>query len=88
MGISKRSKICRIFEAFSLVTSNFVIEDTDNTDLYQDTRFILTFVQLNAINTETTDFEICVSGGRVLANVGNSFLSDVSRCVQNWEESG
>lgn len=39
---------------------------------------MLTFVQLNAIKTETTDFEICVSGGRVLTNVGKSFLFDVS----------
>lgn len=38
----------------------------------------LTFVQLNASNTETTDFDIWVSGGRVLANVGNSILFDVS----------
>lgn len=37
-----------------------------------------TFVQLNAVSTETIDFDICVSGGRVLANVGNSSLSDVS----------
>lgn len=44
---------------------------------------VLTLVQLNAKSTETTDFEICVSGGRVLRNVGNSFLFDVSLCVQN-----
>jgi len=39
---------------------------------------VLTLVKLNANNTEVTDFEICMSGGRVLANVGNAFLSDVS----------
>lgn len=38
----------------------------------------LTFVQLKAFKTETTDFDICVSGGRVLAKVGNLFLSEVS----------
>lgn len=45
----------------------------------------LTLVQLKAINTETTDLEIWVSGGLVLANVGNSFLLEDSRWVQNWK---
>lgn len=46
----------------------------------------LTLVQLKAINTETTDLEIWVSGGLVLANVGNSFLFEDSRWVQNWKD--
>lgn len=43
-----------------------------------------TWVQLYASNNDATDLEICVSGGRVRANVGKSFLRDVSWCVQNF----
>lgn len=39
---------------------------------------ILTFLQLSSINSETTDLEICLAGGRVLVKVGNFFLSDIS----------
>jgi hypothetical protein len=38
----------------------------------------LTCVQLNATRTEATDLEIWVSGGRVLAKVGNFVLSEVA----------
>lgn len=50
----------------------------------------LTCVQLYANSNDATDLDICVSGGRVRANVGKSFFCDVSWCVQNffyiWEE--
>lgn len=46
-------------------------------------KMVPTCVQLNAVSTDATDLDICVSGGRVLANVGNFVLSDVAACVQN-----
>lgn len=42
-----------------------------------------TLCQWKAFRTEATDLEICVSGGRVRANVGKSSLLEVSSCVQN-----
>lgn len=44
----------------------------------------LTCVQLYANSNDATDLDICVSGGRVRANVGKSFFCDVSWCVQNF----
>lgn len=43
-----------------------------------------TWVQFNASSNDATDLEICVSGGRVRANVGKSFFRDVSWRVQNY----
>lgn len=43
-----------------------------------------TWVQLYANSNDATDLEICVSGGRVRANVGKSFFRDVSWRVQNF----
>lgn len=48
--------------------------------------FILTCVQLKAVRTDATDLEIWVSGGLVLANVGNFDLSEVAAWVQNWNK--
>lgn len=45
---------------------------------------ILTWVQLKAVSTDATDLDIWVSGGLVLANVGNFILFDVAACGQNW----
>lgn len=42
-----------------------------------------TLCQWKAFRTDATDLEICVSGGRVRANVGKSSLFEVSSCVQN-----
>jgi hypothetical protein len=42
-----------------------------------------TLCHRNFINTEATLFDICVSGGRVLANVEKIFLFDVSGFAQN-----
>lgn len=39
---------------------------------------------MKVVSTEITDFEICESGGLVLAKVGNLRLSEVAGCVQNY----
>jgi hypothetical protein len=37
-----------------------------------------TLFHLKVRSSDATDFEICVSGGRVLAKVGNSVFCEVS----------
>lgn len=47
-----------------------------------------TLFHLKVERTEVTDFEICVSGGRVRANVEYSSLFDVSGSAQNcWRSA-
>ncbi|CAG2163896.1 unnamed protein product [Oppiella nova] len=46
-----------------------------------------TLCHLNVNNTDATDLDICVSGGRVRANVENNFLFDVSGCAQNYRNN-
>ena len=59
--------------------------EKSRTELFEYNR--TTLRQLKPINTEATDLEICVSGGRVRANVENSFLLDVSGWAQNCQQS-
>lgn len=76
---------------FSLVSviqcyrqKGFLCGSKDHKAHRKKSKLLYTWVQLYANSNDATDLDICVSGGRVRANVGKSFFRDVSWRVQNF----